>query len=105
MMESRKILSICREPHLSNFSTIFHRGAVDINGVSRLKNDNFTVTPEMHVHFRGRKNYTRKPGIPSSNAEVSERKKRALSGRFNSRKDCFYCGCVIIERKKKPKKS
>ena len=44
-MESPKICPICHEPCLSNFSTIFQKGADGINKASRLKNDNFTVTP------------------------------------------------------------
>ena len=102
MMESSKICPIYPEPCLSNFSTIFQRG---VSGVSRLKNGNFAVTPRMHVYFRGRKNYTWTSGVPSSNAEVFDRKKRTLSRGFNFRKDCFYCGCVVIERKRKTKKS
>ena len=68
-MESPKICPICRELCLSNFSTIFQKGADGINEVSRLKNDNFTVTPGMHVHVSCRKNYTRTLGVPSSNAK------------------------------------
>ena len=56
MMESRKICPICRERCLSNFSAIFQRGTDGINEVSRLKNDNFTATPGIHVHVSCRKN-------------------------------------------------
>ena len=41
---------ICHETCLSNFNIIFQKGAYVVNEVSILKNDNFTVTPEMHVH-------------------------------------------------------
>ena len=73
-MESPKICPICRELCLSNFSTIFQKGADGINEVSRLKNEvsrlkNFAVTPEIHIHVSCRKNYTRTLGVPSSNAK------------------------------------
>ena len=58
-MESPKIYPICSEPCLSNFSTIFQKGADGINEVSRLKNNNFSVTPEMHVPVICRRNCTR----------------------------------------------
>ena len=48
-MGSPKICPICRDLCLSNFSTIFQKGADGINEVSRIENDNFTVTPGMHV--------------------------------------------------------
>ena len=57
-------------------STIFQKGTDDINEVSRLKNDNFTVRPEMHVHACCRKNYISTPGVTSSSAEVSYKKTR-----------------------------
>ena len=99
-MESPKICPICREPYLSNFSTIFQKGTDFVNKVSRLKNDNFTVRPGMHVHVSCRKNYIRTPGVTSSSAEISYRKTRTSSGGFNFRKNCFYCGCVITEKRK-----
>ena len=74
MMESLKICPICGETCLSNFSTIFQKGSDDINEVSRLKNDNFTVRPEMHVHVCCRKYYISTPGVTSSSAEVSYKK-------------------------------
>ena len=104
-MESPKICPIFREPCLSNFSTIFQKAADGINAASRLKNDNLIVTPGMHVQVSGRNNYTRTPGVPSSSAEVFDRKTRTSSGGFNFRKDCFYCGCIITERENKTKKS
>ena len=42
---------------------------------------------------------------PSSSAEDYYMKTWTLSGAFNIRKDCFYCGCVITEREWKTKKS
>ena len=56
MIESPKICPICREPCLSNFSTISQKGTDGINEVSRQKNDNFTATSGMHVHVGCRKN-------------------------------------------------
>ena len=100
-MESPKICLIYRKPCLSNFSTIFQKGADGINKVSRLKNVNFTVIPGMHVHVSFRKNYTRAPGVPSSSTEVSYRKTRTSSGGYSFRKDCFYRGCLITEKEKK----
>ena len=47
-MESLKIYLICRNPCLSNLRTIFQRGADSINEISRIRNDNFTITPGMH---------------------------------------------------------
>ena len=105
MMESPKICPICHEPCLSNFSTIFQKGTDGVNEVSRLKNENFTLRPGMHVHISCKKNYIRTPELPSSGAKVSYRKARTSSGGFNFRKDRFYCGCVITEREKKTKKS
>ena len=67
MMENPKICPICNEPCLWNFSTIFQKVTVDINEVSRLKNDNSTLTPGTHVHVKCRKNYIKTPGVPSSN--------------------------------------
>ena len=104
-MESPKICPICREPYLSNFSTIFQKGTDFVNKVSRLKNDNFTVRPGMHVHVSCRKNYIRTPGVTSSSAEISYRKTSTSSGGFNFRKNCFYCGCVITDREKKIEES
>ena len=104
-MESPKICPICHKPCLSNFSIIFQKGADVSIKLGRLKNDNFTVRPGMHVHVSCRKNYIRTPGVPSSSAEVSYRKPRTSSGGFIFRKDCFYCSCVITEREKKTKKS
>ena len=63
-MESPKIFPICREPCLCNFSTIFQKGDDSINEVSRLRNDNFTVTPGMSVQVSCRKNYEKTPGVP-----------------------------------------
>ena len=37
MMESPKICSICREPYLSNFSTIFQKETANVNEISRQK--------------------------------------------------------------------
>ena len=51
MVESPKIFSISREPCLSNFSTIFQKGADSISDVNRLRNDSFTVTPGMHFQI------------------------------------------------------
>ena len=104
-MESPKTYPICHKPYLSNFSTIFQKGADDINEVSRLKNDNFTETPRMQVHVRFRRNYTRTPAVPSRSTEVFDRKTRTSSGGFNFKKDCFYCGYVITDWEKKTKKS
>ena len=101
MMESPKICPICREPCLSNFSAIFQKGADNINEVSRLKNDSFIVRPGMDVHVSCRRNYKRRPGVTSSSAKVSYRKTSTLSGAFDLRKDCFYCGCVITDRQKR----
>ena len=101
MMESHKICPICREPCLSNFSAIFQKGADNINEVSRLKNDSFIVRPGMDVHVSCRRNYKRRPGVTSSSAKVSYRKTSTLSGAFDLRKDCFYCGCVITDRQKR----
>ena len=101
MMESPKICPICREPCLSNFSAIFLKGADNINEVSRLKNDSFIVRPGMDVHVSCRRNYKRRPGVTSSSAKVSYRKTSTLSGAFDLRKDCFYCGCVITDRQKR----
>ena len=101
MMESPKICPICREPCLSNFSAIFQKGADNINEVSRLKNESFIVRPGMDVHVSCRRNYKRPPGVTSSSAEVSYRKTSTLSGAFDLRKDCFYCGCVITDRQKR----
>ena len=84
---------------LSKFSTIFQKSAGGINGARRLKNGNFTVTPAMHFHFRGRRNYTMKLGVPSTNAEGFNRKKRTLSGRFNYRKDCFTVVVLLLRKK------
>ena len=75
-MKRPKICPVRREPCLSNFSTIFQKGTDGINEVSRLKNDNFTVRPAMHVHVCYRKNYIRTPGVSSSSAEVFYRKAR-----------------------------
>ena len=100
-MESPKICPICREPCLSNFSAIFQKGADNINEVSRLKNDSFIVRPGMDVHVSCRRNYKRRPGVTSSSAKVSYRKTSTLSGAFDLRKDCFYCGCVITDRQKR----
>ena len=83
MMKRPKICPVRREPSLSNFSTIFQKGTDGINEVSRLKNDNFTVRPEMHVHACCRKNYISTPGVTSSSAEVSYKKTRTSSGWFN----------------------
>ena len=99
------IYPICREPCLSNFSTIFQKGTDGTNEVDKLENDNLTLTSGMHVHVSCRKNHIRTPGGPSSSAEDYYMKTRTLSGAFNIRKDCFYCGCVITERKRKTKKS
>ena len=104
-MESPKICRICREPRLSNFSTIFLKGADCISAVSLLKNGNLIVAPGIHFHISCRKNYTRTLGVPSSSAEVFDRETRTSSGGFNFRKDCFYCGYLITEREKKTKKS
>ena len=101
MMESPKICPICREPCLSNFSAIFQKGADNINEVSRLKNESFIVRPGMDVHVSCRRNYKRRPGVTSSSAKVSYRKTSTLSGAFDLRKDCFYCGCVITDRQKR----
>ena len=84
MMESPKICPICREPCLSNYSTIFKKGAGGINEVSRPENDNFTIRPGIHNHVSYRKNHIRTPGVPSSSTEVSYRKSRASFGRFLS---------------------
>ena len=100
-MESPKICPICREPCLSNFSAIFQKGADNINEVSRLKNESFIVRPGMDVHVSCRRNYKRRPGVTSSSAKVSYRKTSTLSGAFDLRKDCFYCGCVITDRQKR----
>ena len=100
-MESPKICPIYREPCLSNFSAIFQKGADNINEVSRLKNDSFIVRPGMDVHVSCRRNYKRRPGVTSSSAKVSYRKTSTLSGAFDLRKDCFYCGCVITDRQKR----
>ena len=101
MMESPKICPICPEPCLSNFSAIFQKGADNINEVSRLKNESFIVRPGMDVHVSCRRNYKRRPGVTSSSAKVSYRKTSTLSGAFDLRKDCFYCGCVITDRQKR----
>ena len=55
----------------------------------------------MHVHVSCRKNYTRTPGVPASSAEIFDRKTMTASRGLNFIKDCFYCGYVITERKKK----
>ena len=89
-MESPKICSICREPCLSNFTTIFQKGADDISEVSRLKNDNFIERPGIDVHVSCRRNYTRTPGVTSSNSEVSYRKRSTSCGALHLRKD-FDC--------------
>ena len=94
MMESLKICPICGETCLSNFSTIFQKGSDDINEVSRLKNDNFTVRPEMHVHVCCRKNYISTPGVTSSSAEVSYKKTRTSSGGFN------FTVVILLQREK-----
>ena len=99
MMESPEICLICCKPCLSNFSIIFQKGTDGINKVNRLKYDNCTVRPGMHVHVSCRKNYIRTPGVTSSSAEDSYRKTRTSFGGFNFRMDCFYCGCFITERK------
>ena len=104
MTESPKICPICRKPCLSIFSTIFQKGTDGINKVSRLKNDNFTVTPGMIVYVSCRKNYIRTPGVPSSSQEVFTGKEGLhLEGLTPER--TFYSGCVITEREKKIKKS
>ena len=102
-IKNSKICSICHKPFLSNFSTIFQKGADCTNEVSRL--DNFTVTPGMYVYVSCRKNYTRIPGVHSSSTEVFDRKTKTSSEGLNFRKDCFYCGCVIKLRQNKTKKS
>ena len=102
-IKNSKICPICHKPFLSNFSTIFQKGADCTNEVSRL--DNFTVTPGMYVYVSCRKNYTRTPGVHSSSTEVFDRKTKTSSEGLNFRKDCFYCGCVIKLRQNKTKKS
>ena len=99
------IYLICREPCLSNFNRIFQKGTDGTNEVDKLENDNLTLRSGMHFHVTCSKNYIRTPGGPSSSAEDYYRKTRTLSGAFNIRKDCFYCGCVITEREWKTKKS
>ena len=99
-MGSPNICRICREPYLSNYSTIFQKRTDGINEVSRPKSDNFTVRPGMYVHVSCRKNYVRTRGVNSSSAEVSYRKPRTSSGELNFGKDCFYCGCVFTERER-----
>ena len=73
MKESPIICPFCRQPCLSNFSTIFQKGADGINEVSRIKNDNFKVTPGMHVQVTCKKNYRTTPGVPR---DVSRNKRR-----------------------------
>ena len=55
----RFILGLCREPCLSNFSTIFQKGTDGINADSTPRNGNLIVIPVMHVHVSRRKNYRR----------------------------------------------
>ena len=99
------IYPICCKPCLSNFNTIFQKGTDGTNEVDKLENDNLTLRSGMHVLVTCRKNYIRTAGGPSSSAEDYYMKTRTLSGAFNIRKDCFYCGCVITEREWKTKKS
>ena len=73
MKESPIICPFCRQPCLSNFSTISQKGADGINEVSRIKNDNFKVTPGMHVQVTCKKNYRTTPGVPR---DVSRNKRR-----------------------------
>ena len=89
MMKRPKICPVRREPSLSNFSTIFQKGTDGINEVSRLKNDNFTVRPGMHVHVCYRKNYIRTPGVSPSSAEVFYRKARLHLDGLTSERTIF----------------
>ena len=100
-MESPKICPICREPCLSNFSTIFQKAADGITEARGLKNDNFTVTSGIRIHVGCRKNYARTLGVSSSCVEVFDRRTRTSFGEFNFRNDYFYCGYVIKGREKK----
>ena len=74
------------------------KGTDSINEVSRLKNDNSTVRPGIHVHVSCRRNYIRTPGVPSSSAKVSYRKTRTSSGeREKKTKKSCNVSCKIQE--------
>ena len=99
-MESLKICLIRREPCLLNYSIIFQKGTDGINEVSRLRNDNFTVRPGMHVPVSCRKRYIRMLEYLPLVQKFLWRKQGLHPERLNSVMTVFYV-VVLLQREKR----
>lgn len=110
MTSNEKVCPLCqKEFGNEDIVSIGIKGAEGINKASIKRKDNIVINVGTTLHKSCRFNYIHKRGIEkhkkgmiNSHKLHTKRSARILSGPFNSKVDCLYCGKEVITKRISP---